>query len=86
MNERSTETADECMWCRYGDHPAGHDCPLHGANSACEPMIFVRADGFYPVASVSGRSLLDQAADHGALNPGTLRVEDMHGNVLWRLQ
>jgi hypothetical protein len=51
-----------------------------------ELLIFVRAGSFYSVASVIGRDLRQQAEDHAALNHGTLRVEDMHGNVLWRLQ
>lgn len=51
-----------------------------------EPMIFVRAEGFYPVPSVIGRDLRQQAEDHALLNPGTLRVEDVRGNVLWSLQ
>lgn len=49
-------------------------------------MIFVRAEGFYPVQAVEGVSLSQQAADHAALNPGTLRVEDLDGNTLWSLQ
>lgn len=24
-------TNANCMWCRYGDHPAGADCPAHSA-------------------------------------------------------
>lgn len=49
-------------------------------------MIFVRAEGWYPVMGVLGVPLAMQAAEHAVLNPGTLRVEDMDGNVLWRLQ
>lgn len=51
-----------------------------------EVMIFVRAEGFYPVQGVLGIPLGEQAAEHAAINPGTLRVEDVDGNVLWRLQ
>lgn len=51
-----------------------------------EPMVFVRAEGFYAVHSVRGLDLREQAGTHAALNPGTLRVEDIHGNALWRLQ
>lgn len=36
--------------------------------------VFIRADGFYP---------REQAAEHSAVNPGTLRVEDIRGNALW---
>ena len=27
---KSETTADNCMWCRYGDSPAGPVCPIHG--------------------------------------------------------
>lgn len=49
-------------------------------------MIFIRAEGFYPIQGVREKPLAEQAAEHAALNPGTLRVEDAGGNVLWRLQ
>ena len=49
-------------------------------------MIIVRAEGWYPIMGVKGVPLAKQAADNAACNPGTLRVEDMQGNVLWRLQ
>jgi hypothetical protein len=51
-----------------------------------EVMIFVRGGGFYLIQGVQGVPLARQAADHAALNPGTLRVEDVRGNVLWRLR
>lgn len=51
-----------------------------------EVMIFIRSDGFYPIQGVRGIDLRQQAQDHAALNPGTLRVEDTKGNVLWSLQ
>lgn len=44
------------------------------------------AQARYPVASSAGRGLIEQASEHAALNPGTLRVEDQYGNVLWRSQ
>lgn len=52
--------------------------------------IFFRGDHFYPVEFLApaecGRSMEQQAADHAELNPGTTRVEDIDGNVLWRIQ
>lgn len=49
-------------------------------------LIFFRKEGFYPLTVLPDRPLAQQGADHAALNPGTLRVEDAEGNVLWRLQ
>jgi hypothetical protein len=49
-------------------------------------LIFFRADGWYPVQGCVGKSLADQAADSAVLNPGTRRVEDIDGKVLWRMQ
>ena len=49
-------------------------------------LIFCRAEGFYAIEAVPDRDLKQQAEEHAALNPGTLRVEDVDGNVLWRLQ
>ncbi len=53
--------------------------------------VIFRRDGFsYPVEFLDptrcGKSLEAQAAEHAELNPGTLTVEDMAGNVLWRPQ
>jgi hypothetical protein len=49
-------------------------------------MIFVREEGFYPIHAVKNIDLATQAADHARVNPGTLRVEDIEGNVLWPKQ
>lgn len=51
-----------------------------------EVLIFFRDGFFYSVHPVKGIPLEQQAADHAELNPGTLRIEDYQGNVLWRLQ
>lgn len=51
-----------------------------------ETLIFFREDGFYPIQGMKGIPLAKQAEDHAVLNPGTLRIEDFDGNVLWRLQ
>lgn len=29
MSDDKTAAGDECMWCRYGDHPSGRGCPMH---------------------------------------------------------
>lgn len=50
-----------------------------------ETMIFFRGDGWYPITGVLGIPLAQQAAEHAELNPGTVRIEDIDGNVLWRL-
>ncbi len=43
------------------------------------PRIFVRAEGFYAIELPPN----DDLATHAELNPGTLRIEDIFGNVLW---
>lgn len=52
--------------------------------------IFFRGDRWYPIElrapADCGRTLQQQATDQAELNPGTTRVEDIHGNVLWRPQ
>lgn len=58
----------------------------HQLGGPDEVLIFVRAEGFYPIQGVRGVPLRRQAAEHAVLNPGTLRIEDARGNVLWRLQ
>lgn len=54
------------------------------------PAILFRQCVFYIIElmdpSTCGRTLEQQGADNAELNPGTLRVEDAQGNVLWRLQ
>lgn len=44
------------------------------------PYVFVRAEGFYIVEL---RDDADARAN-AECNPGTLRVEDMRGNVVWQ--
>lgn len=48
-----------------------------------EVVIFVREEGFYPIQLSGLKSTAEEAADHAACNPGTLRIEDMHGKVIW---
>lgn len=49
-----------------------------------EVLIFFREGMFYPIQGCLGRPLAQQAKENAELNPGTIRVEDVHGNVLWR--
>lgn len=55
-----------------------------------QTVIFFRDDMFYPIELMEpadcGKSLEQQAADNAELNPGTTRVEDVEGNILWRVQ
>lgn len=46
--------------------------------------IFFRDEGFYPVRFSGTKNPIEEAADHAALNPGTRRVEDTDGNILWQ--
>lgn len=43
------------------------------------PRIFVRDGTFYVIPLPAD----DDLNRHAELNPGTLRIEDMAGNVLW---
>jgi hypothetical protein len=45
-------------------------------------VIFFRKDGWYPLEL----PVTDDLAKHAECNPGTLRIEDHKGNVLWRPQ
>lgn len=47
-------------------------------------LIFKRADLFYPVECPDEYTTPEHLAEHAALNPGTLSIEDMDGNVLWQ--
>ena len=44
-------------------------------------VIFFREAGFYPLELPRS----DDIGAHAKANPGTLRVEDVDGNVLWAL-
>jgi hypothetical protein len=43
------------------------------------PRVFRRAEQFYVIDLPPN----DDLAEHARLNPGTLRIEDIHGNRLW---
>lgn len=45
-------------------------------------VIFRRVEGWYPLELPLGEDL----ARHAELNPGTLRIEDAGGNILWMPQ
>ncbi len=47
--------------------------------SAGVPRMFVR-DGFFYVINLPA---CDDLSSHAELNPGTVRIEDVNGNVLW---
>jgi hypothetical protein len=44
-------------------------------------VIFIRNEGWYPVVFTSRCKV----EDHVKLNPGTVRVEEMDGRVIWPL-
>lgn len=46
-----------------------------------EVFLFFREGHFYPVEIPR-----DQVLANVELNPGTLKVEDIKGNIVWRLQ
>lgn len=49
------------------------------------PTVFRRADTFYVILTYEDEGFAE-LAEHAALNPGTLSIEDIKGNVLWRQQ
>lgn len=50
------------------------------------PVIFHRADTFYPIM-VYADETPEQLAAHAGLNPGTLKITDaVTGETLWSLQ
>jgi hypothetical protein len=49
-------------------------------------VVFFRAEGFYPIEIPLGFDTPERLAEHAALNPGTLRIEDTHGTILWSAQ
>jgi hypothetical protein len=59
-------------------------------NEKSPVLIFFRKDNgedfFYPVEADPRRDLKEQAEKMAIINPGTLRVEDINGNILWRPQ
>lgn len=48
-----------------------------------EILVFFRDGRFYSIHAVKGIELKQQAEACALLNPGTTRVEDKDGNVLW---
>ena len=55
-------------------------------------LVFFRKDGFYPLdippmpRDLPDKSIEEIAQDNAEINPGTIRVEDIQGRVLWRAQ
>lgn len=55
------------------------------------PEVIFRREGFFYfiqfyAPETCGKTLEQQAADHAEINPGTLAVETVFGDVLWRPQ
>lgn len=48
-----------------------------------ETVIFFREGMFYPITLSGTKPSAEEAADHAACNPGTLRIEQIDGTVLW---
>lgn len=48
-----------------------------------EVVLFIRDDHFYPIQLSGTKPTAEEAAEHAALNPGTLRIENMAGDVIW---
>jgi len=51
-----------------------------GEQTEMRVFIFRRKDGWYPIELHADEDL----AKHAELNPGTLRIEDTEGKVLWQ--
>lgn len=49
------------------------------------PTVFIREGTFYVINTYEDEGFTE-LAEHARLNPGTLRIEDLNGNVLWRPQ
>lgn len=49
------------------------------------PTVFRREGSFYVIDTYEDEGFAE-LAEHAALNPGTLSIEDTNGNVLWRPQ
>lgn len=48
-----------------------------------ETVIFFRENMFYPIQLSGLKPSAEEAAEHAAWNPGTLRIESLTGEVLW---
>lgn len=46
------------------------------------PTVFRRADSFYVINTYENEGYAE-LAHHAELNPGTVQIEDLEGNVLW---
>ena len=54
-------------------------------NRGASPLVFFRDDNFYIIEDgvMPGISPEQAAKDHAEVNPGTIKVEDIRGKVLW---
>lgn len=57
--------------------------PMTEAQATGETVIFFRENMFYPIQLSGLKPSAEEAADHAACNPGTLRIESLAGEVLW---
>lgn len=48
-----------------------------------EVVLFFREGGFYPVQLSGMKATAEEVPDHVAINPGTVRVESLSGEVIW---
>lgn len=47
--------------------------------------VFFRAEGFYPIEIPPGWDTPEKIAEHAALNPGTLRIENaVTREIVWQ--
>ena len=55
-------------------------------NGAEVTLVFFREDTFYPIEIplIVGKTIKEIARDNAKCNPGTIRVEDLNGHVLWQ--
>jgi hypothetical protein len=66
------------MWVRKGCRVQSSPC----SNAGHYTYLFIRKEHFYPIELEDD----EEARRHAELNPGTVRVEDIYGNVIWRQQ
>lgn len=56
--------------------------PKRRTDMPTRPTVFVRDTHFYVINTYEDDGFAE-LAEHARLNPGTTRIEDTKGNVLW---